>query len=163
MTQRCLSLCLGLVLGMTLLPAAANAQQAQFYVLDGFGGVHAGGGAPSITPGTPYFGFDVARDFAYIPGVTADGYLVVDGFGGVHEGGAVAGVTPKPPYFGFDIARAIALGADFVLLGRAFMYGVAALGKRGGDHATAVLTADLKNNMMQLGCATLGELPDRLA
>ena len=62
---------------------------------------------------------------------------------------------------GLDIARALALGADFVLLGRAFMYGVAALGKRGGDHAAAVLTADLKNNMMQLGCATLAELSDR--
>ena len=35
---------------------------------------------------------------------------------------------------GLDIARALALGADFVLLGRAFMYGVAALGRRGGDH-----------------------------
>ena len=62
---------------------------------------------------------------------------------------------------GLDIARALALGADFVLLGRAFMYGVAALGKRGGDHAAAVLTADLKNNMMQLGCATVAELADR--
>ena len=30
---------------------------------------------------------------------------------------------------GLDIARALALGADFVLLGRAFMFGVAALGE----------------------------------
>jgi len=33
-----------------------------FYVLDRFGGLHAGGGAPVLLPGTPYFGFDVAHD-----------------------------------------------------------------------------------------------------
>ena len=63
---------------------------------------------------------------------------------------------------GLDIARALALGADFVLLGRAFMFGVAALGKRGGEHTAQILTADLKNNMTQLGCATVGELTDRI-
>ncbi len=63
---------------------------------------------------------------------------------------------------GLDIARALALGADFVLLGRAFMYGVAALGKRGGDHTAEILIADLKNNMMQLGCSSVGELAERV-
>jgi L-lactate dehydrogenase (cytochrome) len=62
---------------------------------------------------------------------------------------------------GLDIARALALGADFVLLGRAFMYGVAALGRRGGDHVAQILQADLANNMTQLGCATLQELAQR--
>ena len=55
-----------------------------------------------------------------------------------------------------------ALGADFVLLGRAFMSGVAALGDAGGEHVVEILTADLKNNMTQLGCSTLAELSDRL-
>ena len=64
---------------------------------------------------------------------------------------------------GLDIARALALGADFVLLGRAFMFGVAALGKRGGEHTAELLIADLKNNMTQLGCSTVDELPDRVA
>ena len=40
---------------------------------------------------------------------------------------------------GLDVAKAIASGADFVLLGRAFMYAVAALGNRGGEHAAAIL------------------------
>lgn len=62
---------------------------------------------------------------------------------------------------GLDIARALALGADFVLLGRAFMYGVAALGARGGHHTAGILHADLSNNMIQLGCATLAELGTR--
>jgi hypothetical protein len=86
----------------------------QYYVLDGFGGVHAGNGAPAISPATPYFGFNVARDIAYIPvgsstGSAGDGILVLDGFGGVHAGGALVGegVVSGTPYFGFDIAQAI--------------------------------------------------------
>lgn len=63
---------------------------------------------------------------------------------------------------GLDIARAIALGADFVLLGRAFMYGVAALGKKGGVHTAEILADDLENNMIQLGCNQLSDLPLRL-
>ena len=63
---------------------------------------------------------------------------------------------------GLDIARAIALGADFVLCGRAFMLGVAALGHRGGEHVMEILKADLINNMAQLGCAELSELSARL-
>ncbi|NKC15116.1 MAG: alpha-hydroxy-acid oxidizing protein [Gammaproteobacteria bacterium] len=63
---------------------------------------------------------------------------------------------------GLDMLRAIALGADFVLLGRAFMFGVGALGERGGDHVIDLLLADLATNMSQLGCATLAQLKDRL-
>jgi L-lactate dehydrogenase (cytochrome) len=42
------------------------------------------------------------------------------------------------------------------------MYAVAALGERGADHAVRVLREDLINNMSNLGCATLGELSERL-
>lgn len=63
---------------------------------------------------------------------------------------------------GLDICRALALGADFVLLGRAFVFAVAALGERGGDHVIDLLRADLRSCMAQLGCASLDELPDRL-
>jgi L-lactate dehydrogenase (cytochrome) len=63
---------------------------------------------------------------------------------------------------GLDICRALALGADFVLLGRAFMYGVTALGPEGGDHVAEILINDLKNNMSQLGCSRIADLADRL-
>jgi L-lactate dehydrogenase (cytochrome) len=63
---------------------------------------------------------------------------------------------------GLDIARALALGADFVLLGRAFMYGIAALGERGADHTVRLLVEDLKTNMANLGCATLASLKERI-
>lgn len=63
---------------------------------------------------------------------------------------------------GLDVLRALALGADFVLMGRAFMYSVAALGAQGPDHAVRILSNDLKNNMSNLGCASFDELPARL-
>ena len=59
---------------------------------------------------------------------------------------------------GLDILRALAVGADFVLLGRAFQYGVAALGQAGSDLVMEILIADLKNNMSQTGCASLQEI-----
>ena len=61
---------------------------------------------------------------------------------------------------GLDMIRAFALGADFVLCGRAYMYGVAALGKYGGEHTTSILMDDLKNNMAQLGIERIEECRD---
>jgi len=59
---------------------------------------------------------------------------------------------------GLDVLRAMSLGADFTLAGRAFIYGVSALGKYGGHHAADILIEDLKNNMSQLGIESLQEL-----
>ena len=59
---------------------------------------------------------------------------------------------------GLDVCRAIALGADFVMLGRAFVYAVAALGEYGGDHVVELLRADMESNMGNLGCAELEQL-----
>lgn len=59
---------------------------------------------------------------------------------------------------GLDILRALHRGADFVMLGRPFLYGVAALGKYGGDHVINILKDDLKNNMVQLGVRSIEEL-----
>lgn len=59
---------------------------------------------------------------------------------------------------GLDIMRALYLGADFVLAGRPFVQGVAALGQYGGDHAATIFVDDLKNNMVQVGAANIEEL-----
>ena len=59
---------------------------------------------------------------------------------------------------GLDVIRALALGADFVLLGRAFMFGVAAFGDIGGVHSAEILLAELKANMAQLGVSTIDEI-----
>lgn len=63
---------------------------------------------------------------------------------------------------GPDIARGLASGADFIFLGRTFMYGVAALGKRGGDHTISILKAQLQQVMEQLGCKDVIDLPSHL-
>lgn len=60
---------------------------------------------------------------------------------------------------GLDMARAIALGADFCFLGRAFLIGVAALGTKGAHHVGDILMDELSNTMIQLGVKTIDELP----
>ncbi len=60
---------------------------------------------------------------------------------------------------GLDILRALAHGADFVMLGRAWHFALAALGPQGPAHLAHLLSADLKANMGQLGSATLSDVP----
>lgn len=60
---------------------------------------------------------------------------------------------------GTDIAVALASGADAVLLGRSFMYGVGALGAAGGDHTMTLLKRQLQQVMEQLGCERPQDLP----
>lgn len=59
---------------------------------------------------------------------------------------------------GLDIARMLALGADFVLIGRPFVYAVAAMDHRGGEHVMYVLKEELKGTMGQMGCSSLETL-----
>ena len=63
---------------------------------------------------------------------------------------------------GSNIAAALACGADFTFLGRPFVYGVGALGERGGVHTINSLSIQLEQVMNQLGCRTVSELPDFL-
>ncbi len=60
---------------------------------------------------------------------------------------------------GLDILRAVALGADFVMLGRAFHYGLGALGDVGARHVVDLLRQDMISNMGQIGARRLGDLP----
>ena len=64
---------------------------------------------------------------------------------------------------GLDVARMMALGADFVFLGRAFMYGVGALGELGAGHVVSLIKEELRQTMAQIGCPTLTRLPDFLS
>jgi isopentenyl diphosphate isomerase/L-lactate dehydrogenase-like FMN-dependent dehydrogenase len=59
---------------------------------------------------------------------------------------------------GLDVARGIAAGADFALLGRTFMYGVAALGPAGAGHVMRMLEDELSNAMQMLGCLDIASL-----
>lgn len=51
---------------------------------------------------------------------------------------------------GLDILRAIAHGADFVMLGRGFHYGLGAFGEIGAEHVVHILRQDILANMKQL-------------
>ncbi|WP_299640065.1 alpha-hydroxy acid oxidase [uncultured Ruegeria sp.] len=64
--------------------------------------------------------------------------------------------------WGMDIMRALAKGADFVMVGRAFQYAVAAFGARGVDHLVHILKADIEANMSQLGTENLDNLAEHL-
>ena len=63
---------------------------------------------------------------------------------------------------GPDIARTLASGAAFTFLGRSFMYGVAALGKKGGHHTMSILKTQFQQIMEQLGCEEVADLPKHL-
>ena len=63
---------------------------------------------------------------------------------------------------GADIGRALSSGADFTFLGRSFMYGVSALGKKGGDHTISILKAQLTQVMEQMCCENPKDLAKRL-
>jgi len=117
---------------------------------------------------------DPAEAKAYL-GMGADG-LIVSNHGGRQLDAAPtavdvlpairAAVGPTTPIIadggvrsGLDIARMLALGADFVIMGRPFAFAVAALDRAGGDHVMNILKAELQATMGQLGCATLADLP----
>ena len=59
---------------------------------------------------------------------------------------------------GLDIAKYLALGADFVLLGRPLAYSVAAIGPEGPAHALEVLKQELTTNIAQLGLSDYRDL-----
>lgn len=60
---------------------------------------------------------------------------------------------------GADISRTLATGAKFTFLGRSFMYGVCALGKKGGDQTIHILKTELNQIMEQLCCEKISDLP----
>ncbi|MDH3753935.1 MAG: alpha-hydroxy-acid oxidizing protein [Acidimicrobiia bacterium] len=78
-------------------------------------------------------------------------------------GGAVPILFDSGIRSGLDVARAIALGASFVFCGRAFMFGLGALGHAGAEHALEILRDGLVNTMAQTGCEDLDQLAERLA
>ncbi len=63
---------------------------------------------------------------------------------------------------GPDIANCLASGAEFCFLGRAWMYGVGAMGKKGGDQVAQILKRELLQVMQQLNCDKVENLPNYL-
>lgn len=63
---------------------------------------------------------------------------------------------------GPDVACALASGAKFAFMGRSFMYGVGALGKKGGNHTITMLKKQLQQVMEQVGCEKVTDFPKHL-
>lgn len=65
---------------------------------------------------------------------------------------------------GTDVLKALALGADFVFIGRPFLYATAIGGEVGARHAISLLSEEIDRDLAMLGCNNLAELgPDLLA
>ncbi|MGY3127783.1 L-lactate dehydrogenase (cytochrome) [Agrococcus sp. UYP33] len=62
---------------------------------------------------------------------------------------------------GSDIVASIALGADFTLIGRAYLYGLMAGGRQGVDRTIAILRGEIERTMTLLGVSSLEELEPR--
>jgi L-lactate dehydrogenase (cytochrome) len=59
---------------------------------------------------------------------------------------------------GADIVASVALGARFTLIGRAYLYGLMAGGRRGVDKTIEILRNEIVRTMTLLEVATLDEL-----
>ncbi|AZS42702.1 Putative L-lactate dehydrogenase [Microbacterium oleivorans] len=62
---------------------------------------------------------------------------------------------------GADVVAAMALGAKFTLIGRAYLYGLMAGGRAGVDKTIEILRSEIERTMKLLGVASIAELEPR--
>ncbi|MBV8191442.1 MAG: FMN-dependent L-lactate dehydrogenase LldD [Alphaproteobacteria bacterium] len=75
-------------------------------------------------------------------------------------GGDLAVLVDSGIRSGLDVVRMLALGAKGVLLGRAYIYALAAAGQRGVSHLLELFAADIKVTMTLIGAKTTSEIGD---
>jgi L-lactate dehydrogenase (cytochrome) len=83
---------------------------------------------------------------AALPGITeaAGGRLVILADGGI--------------YSGLDVVRMLALGADAVLIGRSWVYALAAQGQAGVEHVLELLHKEMLVAMALTGCRRISDI-----
>jgi len=82
--------------------------------------------------------------------------------GVVAEAGNMAVMLDGGVRRGTDVLKAFALGAQFVFIGRPFLYAAAVAGADGVRHAVSVLKDEVNRNMAMLGISTMGEMKREL-
>ena len=73
-------------------------------------------------------------------------------------GGRMAVLVDGGVRSGLDVVRMLALGADFVLLGRAWAYALAGAGQEGVAHVLKLIDAEMCVAMALTGCTSIGEI-----
>ena len=63
---------------------------------------------------------------------------------------------------GLDVVRMLALGADFVMMGRAWAYALAAAGEAGVAHVVKLIEAEMRVAMSLTGCTKIGEIDSQI-
>jgi len=84
-------------------------------VMDGYGGLHPYGAPITLATSAYWSGWDIARDFAFLPSGT--GGYTLDAYGGLHpfsvNGGAMPPAASTGAYWaGWDIARKVVIFSD---------------------------------------------------
>lgn len=104
----------------------------------------------------------------------ADG-IVVSNHGGRHLDGTLSTISALSPICdavkgrlqilldggitsGLDIAKALALGADACMIGKPWIYGLAARGEKGVSEILTIMKNELKIVMTHLGIQSIGEI-----
>jgi isopentenyl diphosphate isomerase/L-lactate dehydrogenase-like FMN-dependent dehydrogenase len=59
---------------------------------------------------------------------------------------------------GGDVLKAVAMGARAVLIGRAYLYALAAAGEAGVDRMLQIFKVDMTRSMALMGCPSVSEL-----
>jgi L-lactate dehydrogenase (cytochrome) len=63
---------------------------------------------------------------------------------------------------GLDVVRMLALGADFVLMGRGWAYALAARGGAGVAHVLKLIDAEMRVAMALTACTSIGEIDEQI-
>jgi L-lactate dehydrogenase (cytochrome) len=105
--------------------------------------------------------------------------VVVSNHGGRQLDGALSSARALPPIAdavtgriavladggvrsGLDVVRMLALGADFVLLGRGWAYALAASGGKGVAHVLKLIEAEMRVAMALTACTSIGEIDEQI-
>jgi L-lactate dehydrogenase (cytochrome) len=93
------------------------------------------------------------RQLDCVPGAVEVLPEVVDAVGGKAEVFVDGGFRR-----GSDVIKAVALGAKAALIGRPYLYGLAANGEAGISRVLETFRTELDNNMALLGCASIADI-----